>query len=127
MILIADDFESEIQLLTSVLNSLGFNELAKAYDGKEAIDLLRSKSDFKAVITDYNMPYNTGADVIKEALNLGVPKIILRSSHSVSTLIGKLKENNIDSSLVKIICKRDYDSSSLREYLKSHLIELLET
>jgi CheY-like chemotaxis protein len=106
---------------------LGFNELAKAYDGKEAIDLLRSKSDFKAVITDYNMPYNTGADVIKEALNLGVPKIILRSSHSVSTLIGKLKENNIDSSLVKIICKRDYDSSSLREYLKSHLIELLET
>lgn len=121
MILIADDFESEIILLKSVLADLGFEDLVVAYDGAEAIKALNSGVEFKAVITDYNMPYNTGADVIKKALNCGISKILLRSSHSVVTLNTKLQEAGVDPNTVQIICKQDCDASELRVYLKEFL------
>lgn len=122
MILIADDFESEIVLLKTILIELGFKDIVVAYDGLQAINALESTNEFKAVITDYNMPFKNGGEVVDRALELGVKKIVLRSSHSVPTLILKLKELEIDPNCIEIICKRDFDSSTLKNKLKEFLI-----
>jgi len=122
MILLADDFESEINLLKGLLLSLGIleSDIIIAYDGQQAIDLIRNH-EFSYLITDFNMPYFTGADVIKEAKNKGVKNILLRSSHSNNTLQSKLSEANIDLNSVSVVCKRDYDSTELKAYLKEFL------
>jgi CheY-like chemotaxis protein len=120
MILIADDFESEIVLLKEVLESLGHQKILIAWDGKQAIELL-GNNPIEILITDFNMPYFNGAEVIKVAKEKGVKTIILRSSHSVPTLREKISEANLDLDF-EIICKRDFDKTKLRMYLKSILI-----
>ncbi len=127
MILIADDFESEITLLSGILSELGFTDLIIAHDGAEAIKALESGVEFQAVITDYNMPFRNGGEVVERALELGVKKILLRSSHSVVTLRTKLAEigvNNLES--VEIICKKDFDATELKIYLNEFLSKQLE-
>jgi CheY-like chemotaxis protein len=120
MILIADDFESEIDLLTEVITELELGDFKSACDGKEAIQILESVA-ISVLITDYNMPYFNGAEVILRAMELGVKKIILRSSHSVSTLRENVSEYGINPFDIEIICKRDYDKASLKAYLKNYL------
>jgi CheY-like chemotaxis protein len=120
MILIADDFESEIVLLCGILKDLGFNDLVIAYDGAQAIQALESGGAFEAVITDYNMPFRNGGEVVDRALKLGVKKILLRSSHSVGTLKAKLAELGINEN-VEIICKKDFDSTELKLFLGKFL------
>lgn len=120
MILIADDFESEIALLQEVLESLGHQKILIAYDGKQAIDLIWN-NPIEIVITDFNMPYFNGAEVIKAAKEKGVKTIILRSSHSVARLRQKVAEANLNLDF-EIICKSDFDKTKLRMYLKSILI-----
>lgn len=115
MILVADDFESERNLVKGILEELGF-EVAEAVDGHEAIELLQFGNSFEAVITDFNMPYKNGSDVVKEARLRNVPKILLRSSHSVATLREK-----VETSGIELMCKRDFDASELRVWLREFL------
>jgi two-component system chemotaxis response regulator CheY len=89
MILIADDFESEIILLSEILIQLGFDDFLIANNGQEAIDLIQNNK-IEFLITDYNMPYKNGGGVIKQALDSNVKSILLRSSHSVETLRAKM-------------------------------------
>jgi CheY-like chemotaxis protein len=118
MILIADDFESEINLLQEVLSELGYTNILIAYDGAEAIKLLGAhKVDI--VITDYNMPFKTGGDVVKVALQKGIDRILLRSSHSVDTL----RQKTVGLSGFEIICKRDYDKQGLKQLIKELISE----
>jgi CheY-like chemotaxis protein len=122
MILIADDFESEIALLSGILSELGFTDFIVAHDGAEAIQALESGAAFETVITDYNMPFRNGGEVVDRALELGVKKILLRSSHSVVTLRTKLAEIGVnDLECVEIICKKDFDATELKIYLNEFL------
>lgn len=64
-IIITDD-ESHIRLLfKKVLTSNGFNIIAEASNGKEAIDLYREKKP-DIMLMDVAMPYKTGVEALQE-------------------------------------------------------------
>lgn len=115
LILIADDFESEINLVKEVLNDLGYTNILSAYNGAEAVRLL-GEHKIDVVITDYNMPFKNGGEVVDRALRLGIKKVLLRSSHSVATLKQKLAGIGIESG-VAIMCKRDSDKHDLKQVI----------
>jgi two-component system chemotaxis response regulator CheY len=63
-ILVVDDSESIRALLSMILENAGF-EVARAIDGKDALDVLETQS-FHLIITDLNMPRMDGISLVKE-------------------------------------------------------------
>jgi DNA-binding response OmpR family regulator len=62
-ILTVDDDEALVNLLSKELTCEGF-EVAKAYDGDEAIDVLKIKT-VDLIVLDVNMPRMNGFEVLK--------------------------------------------------------------
>jgi two-component system chemotaxis response regulator CheY len=63
-ILVVDDSESIRMLVSTILENAGF-EVARAVDGKDALDVLEGNS-FHLIITDLNMPLMDGISLIQE-------------------------------------------------------------
>jgi CheY-like chemotaxis protein len=124
MILVADDFESEIALVKSCLAMLGVedSEILVALDGAHALELIENHSgQISHVISDFNMPFYNGGQVLKLAYELGIRGLMLRSSHSVPTLEQKIAEYGLEGEQVELLCKREHDSSQLTYILRKFL------
>lgn len=124
MILVADDFESEIALVKSCLVLVGIqdSEILVAFDGAQALELIEKHSgQINHVISDFNMPFYNGGQVLELAYRLGIRNLMLRSSHSVPTLEQKIAEYGLDGSEVELLCKREHDSSQLTFILRKFL------
>ncbi len=123
MILIADDFESEIDLLEKILFELGIDKdnIKIARDGKQAMELINLEH-FEHLITDYNMPFFNGSEVIITAQKAGISKILLRSSHSVSRLRQNLEDYKINPTGIELVGKRDTNLAELKELIKKFII-----
>lgn len=123
MILIADDFESEIDLLEKILFELGIDKdnIKIARDGKQAMELINLEH-FEHLITDYNMPFFNGSEVIITAQKAGIYKILLRSSHSVSRLRQNLEDYKINPTGIELVGKRDTNLAELKELIKKFII-----
>jgi len=67
-VLIADDQEPVRQLLSDFLTFAGY-EVIMASNGKEALDILKNKA-CRALITDLNMPFINGIDLVIKARHL---------------------------------------------------------
>ena len=63
-ILVVDDFSTMRRILKTCLRQLGFENITEAEDGKIALDKLHN-SEFKLVISDWNMPNMMGIDLLK--------------------------------------------------------------
>ncbi|WP_372754348.1 response regulator [Labilibaculum sp.] len=63
-ILTVDDNPKNIQVLGSILRDAGYS-IGFAYDGQQAIDLLKETPDFDLVLMDVNMPVMNGMDACK--------------------------------------------------------------
>lgn len=63
-ILIVDDFSTMRRIVKNLLRDLGFNNTQEADDGLTALPMLK-KGDFEFVVTDWNMPYMQGIDLLK--------------------------------------------------------------
>jgi two-component system, chemotaxis family, chemotaxis protein CheY len=63
-ILIVDDFSTMRRILKSCLRQLGFENVTEAEDGQVALSKLQA-SEFKLVISDWNMPNMMGIDLLK--------------------------------------------------------------
>jgi two-component system, chemotaxis family, chemotaxis protein CheY len=62
--LVVDDFSTMRRIIKSVLNELGYSNVAEADDGSTALPLLRD-GDFDFLITDWNMPDMPGLELLK--------------------------------------------------------------
>jgi two-component system response regulator VicR len=62
-VLVVDDEHSQVEVLTMLLNSEGF-EVAAAFNGRDALDMLQSvKPDL--IVTDFMMPVMNGGEMAK--------------------------------------------------------------
>jgi len=61
-ILIAEDIHYNLELLDNMVRQLGYNNIDKAKDGEEAINLLKEKS-YDILILDLKMPKKDGFEV----------------------------------------------------------------
>lgn len=64
-ILVVDDSKSFVEKTLDLLNRYKINALY-AYDGLEALDILKQNSDIKIVLTDYLMPNMDGLELTKK-------------------------------------------------------------
>ncbi len=70
-ILIAEDVEYNMEILTKMLETLGYNNISKAFNGKEAIDFLQT-SEYDILFLDLKMPVLNGFDVAEFIKNRGL-------------------------------------------------------
>ncbi len=62
--LVVDDFSTMRRIIKNLLNDLGYQNVAEADDGKNALPILQAGGiDF--LITDWNMPGMAGLDLLK--------------------------------------------------------------
>jgi two-component system, chemotaxis family, chemotaxis protein CheY len=66
-ILVVDDFSTMRQIVKKSLNQLGFNNLAEASDGQDALNKLKAETTtpFQFIVSDWNMPNMMGIDLLK--------------------------------------------------------------
>ncbi len=64
-ILIVDDFSTMRRILRNLLKELGFLNIEEAIDGQDALNKLRSESNFEFVVSDWNMPNMTGIELLR--------------------------------------------------------------
>jgi DNA-binding response OmpR family regulator len=81
--LVADD-EPHIGRIIKMKLEQGPFRVTLAYDGREALDVLRRESDIGLVLLDLMMPYLSGLDVLAEMKRderlRGVPTIVLTAA-----------------------------------------------
>lgn len=63
-VLVVDDFATMRRIVTNLLREAGFQHLAEAEDGVEALRKLEN-SNFQIVVSDWNMPNMTGLELLK--------------------------------------------------------------
>lgn len=65
-ILIVDDFSTMRRIVKNCLKQLGFDNVTEADDGQTAWTKLQSaETEFKLIISDWNMPNMMGIDLLK--------------------------------------------------------------
>ena len=95
-VLIVDDEEEILELLGEYLRTRGF-EVVAAYDGRDAMELLRSGT-IDAVITDLKMPDVGGMELHAEIgrLNRPVATLIMTGLGTVETAVASMRSGAYD-------------------------------
>lgn len=95
-ILVVDDDDVVREVMSSLLSNEGFS-VAKAADGLEAINILRTE-DMHLVITDLRMPGADGLDVLKRAIrnNPDCAVVILTAFGTIDTALNAIHEGAYD-------------------------------
>ncbi len=63
-VLVVDDFATMRRIVKSALSSLGFQNVTEADNGTSALQKLHS-TQFKLIVSDWNMPEMMGIDLLK--------------------------------------------------------------
>ncbi|MBS1718699.1 MAG: response regulator [Armatimonadetes bacterium] len=99
-VLIADD-DPIIRLdLKEMLENLGYNVVAEAGDGQQAVDLART-SDPDVCILDVKMPNKDGIEAVNEIYGEAIAPCILLTAYSDKELIERAMEAGVFAYLVK--------------------------
>ena len=64
-ILVVDDYQTMLRILSKLLKQLGFQNVETASDGRDALSKLQSFT-FEFIISDWNMKPMTGIELLKE-------------------------------------------------------------
>ena len=100
-LLFVEDEEDLLSIISDTLVKLQAN-FVTAKNGLEALDVLAANPDIDAIITDINMPYMNGLDMIKEINDKGISlPIIIMSAHTESEYINKANEYGVKDYLLK--------------------------
>lgn len=100
-LLFVEDEEDLLSIISDALYKLKANYFT-ATNGVEALKILEKNPDIDAVITDINMPYMNGLDMIKNMKEKGMDMpIIIMSAHTETEYISKAKEFGVDEYLLK--------------------------
>ena len=72
-----DDEGFNLFAMEGILNFKGFMNIKKAFDGREALEVMRRNDfNFDFVFTDYQMPHMNGVEFAKEIRRLQVEGVI---------------------------------------------------
>ncbi len=100
-LLFVEDEQDLLDIISGALVKLKANFLT-ANNGEEALVKLEENSDIDAVITDINMPYMNGLEMIKIMKDRGLDiPIIVMSAHTETEYLEKAKEFGVDEYILK--------------------------
>ena len=96
-ILVADDEEVILELMTDVLTEEGY-AVGTAENGREAISMLKEDGDFVVLLTDIMMPEMDGIELIREARQLlpSLIPIVMTGFATLDTARAAVKEGAYD-------------------------------
>lgn len=130
-ILVADDDSFVREMLSAILESVGYT-VDTAANGVEALEKFRSGKKFDLILSDMNMPEMSGLDIIKEIRGNDnkVPIIILTGNNEISIAIDALKSGANDYLLkdenIQDVILISIDKVMENYRLKKQNIELLQ-
>ncbi len=102
-ILIVDDYKTMLRIIRNLLKQLGFDNVEEATDGTAALQKLR-ESEFKLVISDWNMEPMTGIELLREVRadeNLKKLPFIIVTAESKTKNVVIAKEAGVSNYIVK--------------------------
>ncbi len=102
-ILVVDDYQTMLRILTNLLKQLGFHNVEQAQDGGEALNKLNSSSiDF--IISDWNMEPMTGIELLRQVRASDklkhIPFIMITAESKTENVIAA-KEAGVSNYIVK--------------------------
>jgi two-component system chemotaxis response regulator CheY len=116
-ILVVDDSATMRKIIIRSLLAVGVDEtrIVEAADGKEAIAIYRP-GEFKAVLTDWNMPGATGIEVIKaiRVQDAEVPIIMVTTESEKRAVLEAISAGVTD------YLSKPFEAETLREKLIKH-------
>ncbi len=106
-VLVVDDQEEMIDLLTRMLRRIGFADIKTAFSAREAEGLLNQQA-FHLVLTDYSMTGNTGADLVKKLRSGALPwatpsdtPVIMITGHGERDYVLQARDAGVNAFLIK--------------------------
>jgi two-component system chemotaxis response regulator CheY len=99
-VMIADDSDAIRTFLKDVVISSGYDFVAEADNGMDAIDKVKSTMP-DILLLDYSMPKKNGLDVLKEIKKFGSTKVIMVTVSDEQELIEKCIQTGAAAYLVK--------------------------
>jgi two-component system chemotaxis response regulator CheY len=103
-VLIVDDYKTMLRIIRNLLRQLGFNNIDEAMDGSQALQQLRSGTDYGLIISDWNMEPMTGLQLLREVRadpKLKATPFIMVTAESKSENVIAAKEAGVSNYIVK--------------------------
>jgi signal transduction histidine kinase/CheY-like chemotaxis protein len=115
-VLVTEDDESNMLLITTILKKLGVAH-KKAYNGVEALEMYRQHTEIELVLMDINLPLMDGFETLRQ-LKLIKPdlSVIALTAHAMQSDMDMVLSRGFDGYISKPI-----DQVVLVEYLKKYL------
>lgn len=117
-ILVADDEADQRFLLHRALRHAG-NDVVMACDGGELLDQIAEGGTFDAIVTDINMPWMQGLQVLASARGAGLTTPVL--------VVTGLKQPELDSEVARMghahLLRKPYNADDLRRAIAKLLVE----
>ena len=100
-ILVVDDYQTMIRIISNLLKQLGFSNIDEATDGTAALEKIKGK-EYGLVISDWNMEPMTGLDLLKHVREVGnkVPFIMVTAESKTENVIAA-KQAGVNNYIVK--------------------------
>ncbi len=100
-LLFVEDEKDLLSIISGALTKLQANFLT-ASNGLEALKVIEQNPDIDVIVTDINMPYMNGLDMIKILKDKGnTTPIVIMSAHTEMEYVDRAKEYGIDNYLLK--------------------------
>lgn len=117
-ILVVDDYQTMIRIITNLLKQLGFVNIDAATDGKAALEKIASKT-YGLIISDWNMEPMTGLDLLKTVRGSGnkIPFIMVTAESKTENVLAA-REAGVNNYIVK-----PFNADTLKTKLSSVLGE----
>lgn len=115
-ILVVDDYQTMIRIVTNLLKQLGFNNVDFATDGSTALEKLRA-GKYGLVISDWNMEPMTGLQLLKEVRSderLKDMPFIMVTAESKTENVVAAKQAGVNNYIVK-----PFNADTLRKKMSS--------
>lgn len=104
-VLIVDDYKTMLRIMRNLLRQLGFENVADAIDGTQALEVLRaSDEDFGLIISDWNMEPMTGIELLRHVRadeKFKQTPFIMVTAESKSENVIAAKEAGVSNYIVK--------------------------
>lgn len=113
--LIVDDEEDVLELVSRYLEILGYQEVIRATNGKQALDIFRANPDIDVVTLDLTMPEMDGVETFYRMIDIKPDiKVILCSGYSMEDVADRFKNGVRPSAFMK----KPYSVNALKSILK---------
>lgn len=116
-ILVADDEADQRFLLHRALRHAG-NDVVMAADGGELLDKIAEDGQFDAIVTDINMPWMQGLQVLASARGAGLTTPVL--------VVTGLKQPDLESEVARMghaqLLRKPYSAEELRRAVAKLLV-----